>query len=674
MYLRSEFLQNSDLGLSFSIHPDLSTMVYRIFRTRYCLLFSFIFVFIFLSFLVRSTLLIQALQKTTFTGTGILRIYLMGLDYDIGVALLLLSLYNLYLLLMPQRFTGSNTDRILTYLGCFIALLITCFTFFAEITFWQEFESRFNFIAVDYLIYTYEVLNNINESYPLPLLISGVVLLVILIMFVFKKLGVLSATLNRGLPFRNRLVLFSLLAAVTISYPLLLSNSDAESSDNRYENELSKSGIYAFFAAFKNNELSYPEFYAMMPAELAYKRIRETLQTAHTTFLDKGPSIRRYIRNPGIPHKPNVIMITVESLSVDFLAHFGNQQALTPALDSLAEQGLLFSNMYATGTRTVRGMEALSLSIPPTPGSSIVRRPGNQQLATVGHIFEQAGYSRTFYYGGDGYFDNMNEFFGSNGFDIVDYGRNLKISDSYKTHRTVIPKGKVHFSNAWGICDEDLLDAVSTAADAQYRLGHPFYSFVMTTSNHRPFTFPSGKIDLQPGTREAAVKYTDYAIATFLKKARQKPWYKNTVLIIVADHCASSAGKNEVDVSKYHIPCIVLNLPAHKPMVIDKLCSQIDLYPTLFSLLGWKYVSKLYGQDVLDPGYTPRALFGTYQKLAYLRHDSLVILSPQRKIESFVVDKANAQSAVANSTDLVTTTQAYYQTAYELFKSGRLHQ
>ncbi len=649
-------------------------MFYRIFRSRYSLLFSFIFVFILLSFLVRSSLLILSLSKTNFSAAGILHIYLMGLDFDIGVALLLCILYNLYLLAMPRRLTGTKIDRILTYTGLFLSLLITCFSFFAELTFWQEFESRFNFIAVDYLIYTYEVVNNINESYPLPLLISGVVLLVALIMLLFKKRGIFAATFQEPRPFKYRLVMFAILMALTASYPLLLRSSDAESSTNRYENELAKAGIYAFFAAFRNNELSYNEFYALMPSEQAYQRLRETLLDQHTTFLEKGHSIRREIRNTGPTYKPNVIMITVESLSADFLAHFGNKQQLSPALDSLADQGLFFSNMYATGTRTVRGMEALSLSIPPTPGSSIVRRPNNQQLATVGRIFEKAGYSRTFYYGGDGYFDNMNEFFGGNGFAIEDRGRNLRISDTYKTLRTVIPDREVHFSNAWGICDEDLLNAVSLGADAEYRAGKPFYSFVMTTSNHRPFTFPAGKIDLAPGTREAAVKYTDFAIATFLNKAKQKPWYKHTVFIIVADHCASSAGKNEVEVSKYHIPCLVLNLPAQKPMVVDKLCSQIDLYPTLFGLLGWNYESKLYGQNVLDPGYKPRALFGTYQKLAYLQQDSLVILSPQRKIESFLLDKGNVQTPINPAQDVVEMAQAYYQTAYDLFKNGGLHQ
>ncbi|MDO7742502.1 MAG: LTA synthase family protein [Pedobacter sp.] len=427
--------------------------------------------------------------------------------------------------------------------------------------------------------------------------------------------------------------------------------------------------FFSFFAAFKNNELSYNDFYTLLNKDTAYRLIRAELKESNSHFLKNGYAIRREFTHPGPAYKPNVIMITVESLSADFMKHFGNTQGLMPVLDSLADKNLLFTNMYATGTRTVRGMEALTLSAPPTPGSSIVRRQGNENLCTIGHIFEQQGYQRTFYYGGDGYFDNMNEYFGSNGFDITDRGRNLKMGDTYHTKRTIITDQQVHFENAWGISDEDLFDAVLRGADAQYKGGKLFYNFVMTTSNHRPFTYPSGEIEQASGSgREGAVRYTDYAIGKFIEHLKLKPWYKNTVLIIVADHCASSAGKNEIDINKYHIPCIILNLPKQGPQQITKMCSQIDLYPTLFSLLGWTYESNLYGKDVLDPQYQPRAVFGTYQKLAYLSQDNLVILGPQQRTETFLYNKQkNEQLPARLSVSTIDKAIANYQTAYDLF-------
>jgi phosphoglycerol transferase MdoB-like AlkP superfamily enzyme len=627
------------------------------------------------SFLIRAGLFFTALTKASFDVAGILRIFLLGFLYDLGVALLLSLVYNLYLLLLPRRWSNITGNKVITYTGLFLMLFISFFSFFAELTFWQEFESRFNFIAVDYLIYTYEVIHNINESYPLPVLVAGVVGLVVAVIWMFWKKRVFQNAFKSVEPFKTRLAVSAPLLLLTILYPVLLSNSFAESGQNRYENELSKAGIYSFFSAFRNNELNYNDFYSLLPKEKAYEIVRQDLQQKNTRFVKSGTSIRRTITINGKVYKPNVIMITVESLSADFMTHFGNMEHLTPILDSLADQSLLFTNMYATGTRTVRGMEALSLSIPPTPGSSIVRRQDNQSLCTVGHIFEQAGYTRTFFYGGDGYFDNMNEYFGSNGFNITDRGRNIKMNDTYRTKRTIIPESDVHFENAWGISDGDLYDAVLVGADKDYKAGKPFYDFVMTTSNHRPFTFPDQKINDKSGTREAAVRYTDYAIGNFLREMHSKPWFKNTVVIIVADHCAGSAGKNEIEISKYHIPCIMLNLPVEGKTVISKMCSQIDLYPTLFGLLGWNYESNLYGQNVLDTTFQPRAVLGTYQKLAYLKNDSLVILGPQQSVETFLYSKADgSQRANKLSKTVIDQAKANYQTAYDLYKNGSLRQ
>ena len=390
---------------------------------------------------------------------------------------------------------------------------------------------------------------------------------------------------------------------------------------------------------------------------------------------DDARSVGRFMKDSGILQKPNVIMVTIESLSADFLGAFGNKDSLTPVLDSLAANGISFRNMYATGTRTVRGMEALSLGVPPTPGSSIVRRPKNNDLSTVGNIFRNAGYETTFLYGGDGYFDNMNQYFGSNGYNIVDHGRNLPVAEKFASRRYVIPGSNVHFENAWGICDEDLYDAVIRNADSLQSLHRLFYDFVMTTSNHRPFSFPAGELHLAGGNRNDAVRYTDYAIGQFIKKAATKPWYNNTVFIFVADHCASSAGKNEIDISKYHIPCIIYQPAALPLLTIEKQCSQIDLYPTLFALLNWNYESNLYGTNVLNPQYKSRVLLGTYQKLAYLSHDSLVILSPQQKVETYLYNSiANTQTPAKFGNSIINEAIAPYQTAYYLFKNNGLKQ
>ncbi len=653
----------------------MGNFILRLFRGRYGILTAFVTFFLSFSFIVRTILLSIASQKTTFSISSIITIYLKGLFFDIGVATFFVAGYAVYLLILPSRWNKIWINRWITYSVTFLTTLIVMFSFFAEFPFWSEFESRFNFIAVDYLIYTYEVINNINQSYPLPILIGGMLLATTLVIYSFVRFNIFKNSFNSTMPFRRRLVFSSIILLVAAVYTLFVQNNGAEKSPNHYYNELAKSGIYSFFAAFRNNELDYKQFYSLIDNKQAVEILRDELQDGSSNFLDASLSIKRTVGKNGSEARPNVIMVTIESLSAGFMKHFGARNAITPVLDSLADNGVFFTDMYATGTRTVRGMEALSLAIPPTPGNSIVRRQENDSLLTVGNIFKQKGYKRSFFYGGDGYFDNMNKYFGNNGFDIFDRPRNDLLGENYDGARIAIANSEVTFENAWGICDEDIYNTVIADADKKFSKDEPFYDFVMTTSNHRPYTYPSNKISIPSGTgRDGAVAYSDFAIGEFLKKVMNKPWFDNTIFIFVADHCASSAGKNEIEVENYHIPCIVL-MGERSKIRIEKMCSQIDLYPTLFSLMGWKYESNLFGENVLANTYEPRALLGTYQKLAYLKKDSLIILSPQQSIESFSYNEVtHEQIKRPVSQHLLNEAIAQYQVASFLYKSGGLHQ
>lgn len=648
----------------------------KIKRSTYSLLINFFLLYIVFSFVLRIGFSIASLQKADISFLSLLNVFALGFLFDIGVGMFFVLPYSLYLLLFPQKYNNSFFNRAMTFFCFTVAVLILLFSFFAEVTFWQEFESRFNFIAVDYLVYTYEVINNINESYPLPLLITAMLIMTSLVFLLFYKRHYFTDNFKGSTPFLQRFFIFFGLLFISVIYAFFIDNSLAENSENRYRNELSKSGIYSFFSAYKNNEINYEHFYKLIDNREAFNIVRTDIQESNSDYLSNDFSILRNIKGADSYEKPNVIMITLESFSADFMKTFGNNQNLTPTLDSLANRSILFTNMYATGTRTVRGMEALSLAVPPTPGNSIVRRKENDNLTTVGSIFSQKGYDTSFLYGGDGYFDNMNNYFGNNGYTIVDRKRNSFVGEDYQSPRIPIEDKDVTFENAWGISDENLYDQVIKQADQKFAVGKPFYDFVMNTSNHRPYTYPEGKIDIPSGSgREGAVKYTDYAIGQFFKKIKNKPWYKNTIVIIVADHCASSAGKNDIDVAKYHIPAMIVNLNNKEPFRIEKMCSQIDLYPTLFSLLGWTYESNLYGKNVLSETYIPRIFVSTYQKLGYMENNKLVILGPQQKTETYLYDKEkNKQNPEMLSEQYVKKAIANYQSAYYLFKNDGLKQ
>ncbi|MEK1907634.1 MAG: LTA synthase family protein, partial [Pseudomonas sp.] len=426
---------------------------------------------------------------------------------------------------------------------------------------------------------------------------------------------------------------------------------------------LASNGPYQFFAAFRNNDLDYQQFYASLPDAQVAPQLRQELTEPNARFIGNDPlDIRRQIDNPGKPRQLNIVLVTIESLSAKYLGSFGDTRGLTPNLDVLRQQSLFFNNFYATGTRTDRGLEAITLSVPPTPGRSIVKRIGRESgYASLGQQLSSRGYDSVFVYGGRGYFDNMNAFFGGNGYRVVD--------------QSSVDEANIHFKNAWGMADEDLYDETLKLADADHAAGKPFLLQLMTTSNHRPYTYPNGRIDIASGEgREGAVKYTDYAIGQFLEKARSKPWFNNTLFVFVADHCAGSAGMEDLPVANYHIPLFIY-APALLPAREDsQLASQIDLAPTLLGLLNLDYQSTFFGRNLLQDNAAPaRVLLGNYQHLGLFDGHDLAILSPQQHLRRH--DDALGQSresSVDSGDPLLQRDIAYYQAASHGFKQHLL--
>ena len=616
------------------------------------------------------------LSEIDITVFNLLKILSFGLLFDIGVLSFLFVISTLYILLVPKKYIGSIVDKIFIYFGFLVTLLIFVFTFFAEITFWEEFKCRFNFVAVDYLIYTFEVVQNIHESYPLYILIPSMLIITGIIYFYFVKNDFFNKTFTTKISFKNRILPFVLSLTVMLFYVFFVSNSNAEWSKNRYNNEISKTGIYSFFAELRNNKLDFKTFYNSISDQLAFQLVRNNLKEENARFLANDFSIKRKIKDSlDSDLKPNVVFILMESMSASFMTEFGNEKKITPFLDSIANESLFFKNVQATGNRTVRGMEAVTLSIPPTPGQSIVKRPNNSNLYTISNVFKSKNYQCNFFYGGDGYFDNMNAFYGGNGFDIYDRGRGSVLSDKIKTTRHNIDDNEVTFENAWGICDEDIYNKMIKVADEYHKKKKPFLNFVMTTSNHRPYTYPENKINIPSGTgRDGAVKYSDFALQQMLKKVKNKPWFKNTIFVFVADHCASSAGKDEIDVENYHIPAIIYGQNLIQPQKVTKLCSQIDVFPTLFGQLHWSYTSNFFGTDVLSKNYQERALIGTYLKLALQKDKVITILSNKKTNTRYNWYKeSNKLKVVPNNKTELNETISWYQTADYLYLNNKLN-
>lgn len=633
---------------------------YRYSTGRYGLVLDGVLIMVLVFALTRLALALRVGGEADWTIGTFVGVAALGFGYDLTIALLMTLPFGLWLTLLPERWTRFRAISLLVGLMIVVGFFALFFNAVAEWLFWDEFSSRFNFIAVDYLIYTNEVIGNIRESYPAGWILGGIGGLALL------GAGAAYPRMVRRLasaaPLKVKWTGFALHILLAFGLLVVVSGDAREGLQNAYARELAGNGPFEFVRAFKNNELEYARFYRTLPEETVYARLREEmLLTGGESWSTDLHDLRYRVTAQGAELRPNVVVVMLESMSADFMATFGNPRHLTPTLDRLTSESLFFSRAFAAGTRTVRGLEALTLGLPPTPGNAIVRRPQNQHLFSLASVFNAKGYASAFLYGGYGYFDNMNAFFGDNGYTVID--------------RLAVDPGKIHHETIWGIADEDLYTEALDTFDAYQTAGQPFFAHLMTTSNHRPYTYPEGRIDIPSKTgRNGAVKYADWALGDFLQRAAGHPWFDNTVFVIVADHQASAAGKTDLPLARYHIPLLIYAPKLIPPARNDRLIAQMDIAPTLLGLLHWSYDSKFIGHDVnrLPPGQE-HALISTYQTVGYLENDRLTILEPGQRVRAEAVDWDTLTTRpISADPDAVEEAISVYQGASMAFKTGLL--
>lgn len=576
----------------------------------------------------------------------------LGVWHDLLVLPFVVGPVAALLCLLPARWAKRPLPRL--GLGGLFYLLLFGLTYlpFVEYFFFQEFDARFNLVAVDYLIYPHEVLINIWESYPVTWVLLGVA---VLTWGVHRFLWpVLRKALQSPYPIFSRMRLGGawLMSVVAV---LLLPLAGAGHS-NRVSAEISDNGLRSLVQAFCTNELNYLKYYRTMDHARAFMRMRQQLSVPSMTGSDEDLNRMVAARKDGLG-RMNVVVIVEESFGAGYVGAYGDGRNLTPAFDRLARKGLLFSNAFASGTRTVRGLEAITLSFPPIPSESVVKRPGCENLANWGQVMRSHGYRTSFLYGGYGYFDNMNHFFGTNGFALSD--------------RTDIPAPR--FTNIWGVSDGDLLQHALDYFDGEHAEGKPFFSIVMTTSNHRPYTFPEGipGVPAEGGGRKAGIRYADFALGQFMQAARQHPWFDNTLFVIVADHDARVYGRAQVPVEHYRIPLLFYAPAKISPRGCPQIISQLDIAPTVLGLLGLDFTAPFYGQDVLHlpPGADHPVLLNHNHDVALLDKDRMVVLGLNRSVENYIYDKRREQLLpAAGQPELTDLATAYFQTAFELFE------
>lgn len=588
-----------------------------------------------------------------------------GAVYDLLVALWLALPPMLYLVVAPRRGYGRPTHRFVRRAWLAAALFGALFVAAAEVVFFGEFDGRFNFVAVDYLIYPTEVVTNIWQSYPVVPVLVALACVTAALMWALRPV---LARLDRadGPTLRGRLLAGGAYAAALATLVVVARPGLARVSADRDLNELAANGYYTFWQALRGQDAPYDGLYATEPDSTALSRLRRLVAMDGDAPVARAASpTERVVGAAVAPRRLNVVLVLEESFGSEFVGTLqpGSEASATPSFDSLAAEGTLLTRAYSTGNRTIRALEATTASLPPLPGISIVRRPQSVGLYTLPSVLRSRGYSTAFIYGGRALFDGMGEYMRNNGVEnVVEQGS--------------FPRGT--FATAWGVADEAIFDRALVELDSLHDTGRPFYAMVLTVSNHKPYTYPTGRIAEDPAahSRIHAVKYADWALGRFIRQARTHAFFDSTLFVLMGDHGARVYGAAEIPLPSYEVP-ILLYGPSLVPAGerLSTLASSLDIPPTVMGILGGAYDSRFFGRDVLaDTAGGGRALMTHNSELALMRGSRMAVLGLRGTSTVYDLDGSGGMREIAELSDrdraMVREAVAYYQGADHLYRSG----
>lgn len=559
-------------------------------------------------------------------------IFPIGFRMDVILLSYISFLPTLLLSVLPDAYLQKIKRFFVFYFLTFLFLIL--FMELASHDFINEYDTRPNKLFIDYLIYPKEVMGTLLKSYLASMIFSLVFLLVALY-FSVKKAAVLffpKFTIYRTklivLPLVVFLLFFGARSSLTSKRPINASN--AIFSTDQLTNNLGLNSLYTVgFALYSiKNEGNAEKMYGKMDANEAISRVKKYMNVPTDDFTDAELPLMHLQKSDSTLARPyNVVVFLQESLGAEYVGSLGGLP-LTPEFDKLTKEGLLFTNLYATGTRSVRGIEAVVTGFLPSPSESVVKLSNSQTgFYTLAQNLKEKGYDTSFIYGGMANFDNMASFFNGNGFSkIID-------EDDYI-------KGKTAFKGTWGYSDEDL--AVKANDYFKSKGDKPFFSLMFSTSNHEPFEFPDGRIklyDKEKNTVHNAMKYADFSIGKFFEMAKKEPYYKNTIFLVIADHNTRTYGKNLVPINKFHIPALLIGPNVPRGVDYAKLCSQIDIAPTVFNFIGMDIKNPMPGRNLMKlPATTKgRAIMQFHNNNAFRVGNEVVILQPSKEPLQFAM-------------------------------------
>lgn len=340
--------------------------------------------------------------------------------------------------------------------------------------------------------------------------------------------------------------------------------------------------------------------------------------------------------------RPNIILIMLESFSATAIEALGGTPDVTPNLNRLSEEGILFTNFFANSVRTDRGINAILSAYPAQAKTSVMKYPvKTDKMPHIGKSLRAENYNLGFYYGGDGNFTNMRSYMKNAGFEQF-------ISDK--------DFSKKDFISAWGVPDEMVFDRMM--ADLR-EPQQPFFNVLLTLTSHEPFAIPVAAHF--PGNDESSlykssVHYTDSVIGAFIDEAKRQEWWDNTLIILVSDHAFGGYPEDLAfyEPRRFRIPMLWLGGALKTPMKTDIIGSQNDIIATLFAQMDIDYSGFNFSKNMFDPKAPHYAVYMFNNGFGLIENDGTVVF-----------DANSEQVLLQEGTDYLDKAKAYTQKVYD---------
>lgn len=293
--------------------------------------------------------------------------------------------------------------------------------------------------------------------------------------------------------------------------------------------------------------------------------------------------------------RPNILLILLESFSANATQAVGGDPDITPNLNRLSREGILFSNLYANSFRTDRGIVSVLNGYLAQPTTSIMKYPAKSQtLPSLAKSLGEEGYVADMLYGGDINFTNMQSYFFSSGYSRITADRDFPLASRL---------------SKWGANDDITFAHLAKEIRQRETSAQPWLSTFLTLSSHEPFEVPYHRLG-DPYLNSVA--FTDSCLGHFIDGLKETPAWKNLLVILVSDHGFHyPADLSDYEPRRFHIPMLWIGGAVAAPQVIETYANQTDLAATLLAQLGLPHQEFVFSKDILDPAY-PHYAFYTF--------------------------------------------------------------